>query len=245
MNRSKVSDEQLSDLGDFQGLIERATNPLAAAQNHNLGRNVRVLKLLAFLHRLKSEGVKLNGAIDCTKAIKQNFSSPKPMEAAHFLPGQLTIAGREVWLFAQKRRVAAEIEFLFAEVEHLPAPFNHADSEAEAKGQGYGLCAALSSAVTILLRYPFVGPGDPLKPAYEEWHRRALSALQRAQQNKGAKPGVPSFAGTPVSATSTEWNRSDATRILGYYLADQQNRTWDWVATKCGIRRQEVDQAFE
>lgn len=255
MDRHGVSNKDLAALGTFQGRIERNANFLAQAQNHNLGRNVRVVKLLAFLDSLRSGGARMDGAIVCQAAIVQNFSSSNPMEAAHFLPGQLRIGGRPVWEFAVQPRVRAQMEFLFAEVEHLPAPFNHADSEAESKASSRGLCGALSAAASIVIRAPLPGV-DPLKAAYEEWHRLALEALRLAQENKGSKPGVPKLSGSAIDGytlesietrsqvRATEWNREEATRILGYYLDDQRTRNWGWVVGSCQQALRDVAQCF-
>jgi hypothetical protein len=255
MNRHGVSDQDLAALGTFQGKIERSASFLAQAQNHNLGRNVRVVKVLAALDLMRKAGENMAGAVTCAAAIRQNFSSSNPMQAAHFLPGQLRIGARPIWELTRSPRARAKVEFWFAEVEHLPAPFNHADSEAEASGATRGLCTALSAAVTILLR-PQSGL-SPIQLAYQEWQRLALDALQSAQDNKGAKPGVPPLVGNAIDGytmesiaargqvSSTEWNRSEATRILGYYLADQRQRTWGWVTGGCQPALREVEQLFK
>jgi hypothetical protein len=47
MARQTVSDAELARLGQFQGRIERNASIRQQAFNHNLGRNVRVVKLLA------------------------------------------------------------------------------------------------------------------------------------------------------------------------------------------------------
>lgn len=156
MARDPVSDPKLAEFGKFLGQIEHSSNFRQQALNHNLERNVRVLRLLSQLGKLLRSGSQLTGAIECTAAIRQNFQSSRtmtrlglpmgPAEAAHFLPGQIRIGGREIWQFATSSSARGQIEFLFAEVEHLPAAFNQADSAAEAKGQPVGLCAALVSA---------------------------------------------------------------------------------------------------
>jgi hypothetical protein len=88
------------------------------------------MKLLAYLALIGQRGASLNGIIDCVAATRQNFSSSKsmthmglltgPMQAAHFLPGEIRIGGRAIWEFATSPRTRANIEFLFTEVEHLP-----------------------------------------------------------------------------------------------------------------------------
>lgn len=234
MSRSPVSNPDDRALGQFQGEIERNSNFLAQARNHNLSRNMRVFRLLAYLGMMRHSGFKFPAGITCQKAVLQNFSSPESMQAAHFLPGQLRIGGLPVWQLPSQVKVGRSLAFMFAEVEHLPTPFNQADSQAEAKGGATGLCSALVAATTVLLQHP-MPTADWLTPAYEEWHRQALVAFQLAEAIKGAKPRVPPLVGnrfdgyTPESIAArssvgtTEWNREEATRILGYYLADQQD----------------------
>src|SRR3954469_15470843 len=132
--RKGVSDPNLAALGKFQGTIDRTSNFRDQALNHNLGRNVRVLKVLLYLARMVQSGCRLQGAVDCVAAERQNFSSSKTRtqaglpapasQAAHFLPGQLQVAGQNVWQFASDYSTRSGLEFLFAEVEHLPTAFN-------------------------------------------------------------------------------------------------------------------------
>jgi hypothetical protein len=156
MARQTVSDAELARLGRFQGKIERNASTRQQAFDHNLGRNVRVIKLLAYLGLLRQTGTTVSGEIKCVAAIRQNFSSSQsgthmglptgPIQAAHFLPGQVTIKGRPVWVYTKDPGTRGHIEFLFAEVEHLPAVFNQADTAAESNGRAEGLCAAVSIA---------------------------------------------------------------------------------------------------
>lgn len=256
MNRKPVSHPELRSLGNFQGQIERFSNFRAQALNHNLGRNVRVVQLLAYLGLMRRAGIKLEGHVECAAAIRQNFSSTGGMEAAHYVPGQVYISGQPVWQFGSETGISHRIEFLFAEVEHLPAPFNHADSEAEAKGEAYGLCAALTSSINVLLRQPR-DSGDWLRPAYENWQRLALVALHKAYDRKSSKEALPPLAGDPFggytpesiaarsTARSTLCNRDDAARILSYYLEDQQQRGWPWVLNGCHGVLADVERAMK
>jgi hypothetical protein len=270
MDRKPVSDPDLAALGEFQGTIDRNSNFRQQAFDHNLGRNVRVAKVLGYLALMRQRGASLTGAIDCVAATRQNFSSSKsmthmglpagPTQAAHFLPGQIRIGGREMPELAADPTTRSAIEFLFAEVEHLPSPFNQADTEAEAKGQAGGLCSALANACATLIRRPLPNrpangriPLDLVQLAYDEWHRGATAALRRAIANKGVKPGIPPLVGDPFegytiesisarsTASATQWNRDNALRILEYYLEDQPLRNWSWVAGSCQWALREVE----
>lgn len=162
MNRKPVSDADLAALGKFQGTIERISNFRDQALNHNLGRNLRVVKVLTYLAKMVEDGCLLRGAADCAAAERQNFSSSKtgthmglpaaPSQAAHFLPGQIRIGGQNVWNLVSDYSTRSRLEFLFAEVERLPVAFNQADSAAERKGEQCGLAAAFAAACTVVTK---------------------------------------------------------------------------------------------
>lgn len=251
MQRVPPTHPQDRALADFLGSVDRFDNFLGQVKSHNLGRNLRVLKLLAILARMKRAGLKLDGHVDCVAAHFQNFKSSRPNEAAHFLPGQLTIGAKPVSKLAATPAVVRALEFLFAEVEDLPAPINHADSEAESKGKTHGLCAALVAAVNVILRDP-----ANLKAAYEEWNRKAIAAFEHGMLNKGAKEGIPVLTfdldgnidpevlAQRSNPNMTQWNRTEATRVLHYYLEDQRMRGLNVGLGKIPSVTQEVDLLF-
>jgi hypothetical protein len=276
MARQTVSDAELARLGRFHGKIERNANTRQQAFDHNLGRNVRVIKLLGYLGLLRQAGTPLSGDIKCVAAIRQNFSSSQsgthmglptgPVQAAHFLPGQITIKGRPVWVHTKDPGTRGQIEFLFAEVEHLPAVFNQADTAAEANGRAEGLCAALTAASKRMLRDPLAGAGklaDParvplalLETAYQDWHKHAISALENALTVKRTGETLPPLVGDPFegytpesiaarsSASASVWNRELSADVLKYYLEDQKQRSWGWARTGCRSALTEVESGF-
>jgi len=270
MNRNPVSDPHLAALGRFQGSIERNSNFRQQALDHNLSRNVKVAKLLGYLALMRQAATLPAGIVECVAAIRQNFSSSRSMtnmgqptgamQAAHFLPGQIRIAGKEIAQFSTNLQTRGHIQFLFAEVEHLPVVFNQADSAAESNG----LCSALSKACTILIhsqtksrQSPGRFPLDLVQSAYDEWHRGAGASLRKAIVSKGEKPGVPSLVGDRFEGYTLEslrerseagnklWNRDNSLRILEYYLEDQQQRSWNWVVASCQWAVREVESNFK
>jgi hypothetical protein len=274
MNRQRVSDPNLRSLGNFQGTIDRNSNFLQQALDHNLGRNIRVAKVLGYLALLRQRGASLTGVIQCVAAQRQNFSSSKsmthmsmptgPTEAAHFLPGHILIGSKDIWNLATNPATRGHIEFLFGEVEHLPAPFNQADTVAEAKGEPGGLCSALVHACKTLVGRHLMGrvsdgkiPLDLVQSAYGDWHLDAVRALNSGAAKKSTKPGIPplvgdrfeGYTGESIAArsdASTElWNRDDSLRILQYYIEDQQQRTWQWVMKDCREALREVESNFK
>jgi hypothetical protein len=272
MSRSPNSHAGLRRHGAFLGQIERANNPRGQAFNHNLGRNVRVVKLLTVIGLMRQAGKSLTGTVTCAKAERQNFSSESnmtvlgitmgAMEAAHFLPGTISIGGVPLWAFANDAETRGYIEALFADVEHLPVVFNQADTAAEAKHRGGGLCAALASACQSIVAGPIAGPGSggsggggsgppmgALQAAHKFWQAGALIGLRNAmtgKANRGVLPDLVKDAEGNIdlspreAASKAAHNRDDAVRILGYYLEDQNERDWTWVQTGC---RTAIDEA--
>jgi len=171
MDRKRVSDPQDAALGKFQGSIERISDFRSQAFNHNLGRNVRVVEVLTHLAKMVEDGRQFSGQVTCVAAERQNFSSPKnlthlglpaaPSQAAHFLPGQIQIGGQNIWEWAADRSTRRRLEFLFAEVEHLPVAFNQADSAAERKGEPCGLAAAFAGACAAVIKHSDSQIGEP------------------------------------------------------------------------------------
>jgi hypothetical protein len=273
MNRNPVSDPALAALGKFQGTIDRNSNFRQQAFDHNLGRNVKVAKVLAFITLLRQGGVALVGNVECAGDPPQNFSSSQsmthvgqpaaPHQAAHFLPGRIRIGGRDLWHFAIKPAARSAIEFLFAEVEHLPLPFNHADSAAEAKGQPSGLCAAFVRGCSTIIgsTMPINLPAGKLnmtllQAGYDAWHRNANPAFDNAIASKNTKAGIPPLVGNQFdgytaesisarsAAPASQWNRDDSLSVLQYYKEDQQQRNWSWVSTRCRSALNEVEAHF-
>jgi len=267
MARTPSSDPEQRELGEFQGLIERNSNFRTQAFDHNLGRNVRVAKVLTIVRMLRAAHKPLKGSVTCTKAEMQNFSSDQtmtilglpagPTQAAHFLPGTLCIGGTPLWGYISDAKFKGKVEFLFGEVEHLPAVFNQADTSAEASGTAGGLCAALAMACAAIIE-PSHGndAAHLMKSAWEQWSNGALIGLRTAIAGKSEKGVIPPLVKdsegniTPESldardnASMSESNRDQAVRILGYYIEDQEQRDWNWVAGPCRPRIAEIESAF-
>lgn len=272
MNRSRVSDAGFRSQGDFQGLIDRNANLRQQALNHNLGRNVRVAQVLTYVGLLRQSGTAISGAIECTAAVRQNFSSsgnlqhmglPAPRsQAAHFLPGQVRMGGRNLWQWFS-RHTSPAVEFLFAEVEHLPLAFNQADSEAENKGRNDGLCAALAQACTAMVQARVLARPQPgvvdrniLSTAFGEWCRGATAAFQRALLNKRQRAGIPPLVGNAFDgytmesiearsqAPASQFNRDEALGVLELYAQDQARYNQAWLTGACQPRIREAESNF-
>lgn len=162
------------------------------------------------------------------------------MQAAHFLPGTVRIGGAPLWEFTSDPKCKGHIEALFADVEHLPTVYNQADTAAEAKGTGVGLCGALAAACQSLL----IGAGGTggMQAAHKIWCDNALIGIRNAVSGKrglGVLPDLVKDADGNIdlsareAASASTHNRDDTVRILTYYLEDQAARNWDWVQTGC------------
>lgn len=82
--------------------------------------------------------------IRCQAAAVQSMSASGGYQAAHLLPGQITVNGSYLWKLADPNKVPitlrspvialqSQIEMAFADTRKLPACFNRADSEAEGR----------------------------------------------------------------------------------------------------------------
>jgi hypothetical protein len=256
MKRTPSSDAGQRQLGEFQGRIERNSNPRAQAFNHNLSRNVRAAKVLTLIGLLRDSGKSLSGTVTCTRGQKQNFFSGQTdwegMQAAHFLPGTVAIGGQPIWTFITDARFRGQIEFLFGEVEHLPAAFNQADTAAEASQTGAGLCQALAGACTKVL----LGRAKDIQAAWDYWNQNAMIGLRTAIAAKDKKGGMPplqkdtdgNILPESVDARSNAghaaWNLEDSKWILGYYIEDQEQRGWDWAQIGCRSATSDAQSAF-
>lgn len=162
MSRKPVSNPEDAALGKSQGNIGYNSNFRDQAFGHNLGRNVRVVEVLTHLAKMVVDGRQFPGHVECVAAERQNFSSPKtlthmgmpaaPSQAAHFLPGQIRIGGQNIWEWALDSSTRRRLEFVFAQVEHLPVAFNQADSAAERKGEPCGLAAAFAAGCAAVIK---------------------------------------------------------------------------------------------
>lgn len=273
MARPTVSNPIAAAEGKSLGDIERNANFTQQAANHNLGRNVRVLKVLTYLAVLRQKGVQLAGAVECTGNPPQHFSSSKDMtimgvpaqnfQAAHFLPGVIRIGGKPLWQLVTERSAREQLEDLFAQVEHLPLAFNQADSAAEASKRTDGLRAAFGEACAKLIGWTGAAklpPGqlniDLVQAGYEHWQSMAIAAIDLAVTRKSARPGVPPLTGNRfegfdpalIAARSapanSEWNRDESLRVLQLYAKDQPLRNWRWVISDCQPRLIEVLASF-
>ncbi len=191
---------------------------------------------MCYVSLLRSVGtLPSNAVVTCTAAKRQHFSSSDGYQAAHYLPGQIMIDQQFPWTFIDDRRTRNSFECLFADVEHLPANFNKADSAAEDKG--------LKESLRVVCEL-VIGDAHPipdgkinrslLKNAYQRsWRLQAERAFQLAVEQKEKRPRIPSLRKDAYgnilnlderAGTEAKWNIEEQIRILQRYI--ESLHTW-------------------
>lgn len=132
----RVPKSELPALARFNQLqVERFTNDVSKAIGHSHSRNNHIVQAACFFSLIRSTSPDLARARVLVEAAQaQMFRSSSGYQAAHYLPCQLLINKDQPWLLAPTTTARERLEGLFADVEHLPAAFNKADSAAESKG---------------------------------------------------------------------------------------------------------------
>jgi hypothetical protein len=141
MNRTIPGGDGPREARFNQLTVTRFVTDIAKAVGHSNSRNGRVVQVACFFSLIRSSTPNLNTArVMIEAAQRQMFSSTTGYQAAHYLPGQLKIHAAGVpgaetpWSLVSGLAARQRLEYLFADVEHLPAEFNKADSAAESKG---------------------------------------------------------------------------------------------------------------
>jgi hypothetical protein len=176
--------------------VERFASYSMQALSHSMGRDDRVAQLLCYLSLLRGSGrVDANPAVDVVAAKWQNYSSQAGNQAAHFMPGQLLVDNEKASLLTQDPQTRTRISCLFADVEDLPADFNKADTQAEAKGRSGGLCAALIETARVVIRDTSPGVNidrTTVRDTYHMvWVKMARTAFENAMKSKVDKYKQP------------------------------------------------------
>nr|WP_156134875.1 hypothetical protein [Methylobacterium sp. ZNC0032] len=171
--------------------VQRLSSDQKRALNHGLARNGRVAETLCFMALIRDPARRKRPIlpvpnVSCTAAVRQFFRADDGEQAAHLLPGQISIDGAFPWLFLAGP-AARQLENLFAYVEPLRADYNKADSAAEANG----LTDAFADACRRVLTTRGEAVAD-IVAAYEQvWLPGALAAFAAAEAQKRSKPTPP------------------------------------------------------
>jgi hypothetical protein len=210
-----------------QVTVQRFTNDVAKALGHSHSRNDRVAQVASFFSLIRNNAPNLASAtVMIEKAQTQMFRSPDGYQAAHYLPGQLRIQTGLPWLLLPTTAARQQLEFLFADVEHLPAAFNKADSAAEAKG----LCETFRSVGEMILRDPFPPRKGTInrnlvRKIYDDlWVAGASKSYSDAFAQKSLASQVPPLERDEYGnllnieeRSTADWSREDESQILLRY----------------------------
>jgi hypothetical protein len=215
--------------------VERFRADAQAALQHSTFRNDRVVRVLCFIDLLRGLGrIRNTAKVDCIAAQRQHFSSTSGYQAAHYLPGQIRIDGSYPWNLIQDARTRLQFEVLFADVEHLPADFNKADSAAESCGLKDAFARSCQAVVWRNVQRP-AGELDrqAVREVYQQiWRPAAEQAFRVAMQQKHSRPHLPELRkdewGNILNleergnATEAEWRIEVQMNILRHYLNSMQ-----------------------
>lgn len=215
-------------------LIERFSSDPDRALEHGLARNGRVAEALCFMALIRDPARRRRPMlpvpnVGCTAAVRQFFRADGGEQAAHLLPGQLSIDGIFPWLFLAGP-AARKLENLFAYVEPLRADYNKADSAAEANG----LTNAFADACSRVLTGRGAAEADIVAAYDRVWRPGALAAFRAADEQKRSKPTPPPVIrgvgleygmilnfdeSQEACADESIWATHEQLSILGYYRA--------------------------
>lgn len=243
--------EQVADLGAKN---ERLV-PLA--QDVAIQRGVAVAETLfniAAIRSLHGGAASLRPAkIECVLASAQDRSATCGQQAAHLLPGRITVDGKSVWELARVPSTAAvtarvlalledRTEAGFARTSVLPAVFNRADSQAEAMVGAGGLKPLLAEAVRWMWLNARV---DPLRPLHVDgqtaihalglWFRhinrvyelaaaRKVQAFNRASQAGSGSAGDRELEGRILAVYAESFEVAQPARFVNAHAAFLRTR---------------------
>lgn len=241
MAKRTVPDREEAAYERFRHLrVERFVADPALSLGHSRSRNGHVAKALCHIALLRDPArlarpVSPNPVVTCTAAERQFFSAPDGQQAAHLLPGQVSIDGVLPWFYL-RGEPARRLENLFGYVEPLHANFNKADSAAEANG--------LTGAFADACRHVLIGKRAPEQDINDAYHRvwvpGARAAFAAAELQKRSKPVPPPVIyGEPGTADygnilnlderadafadESIWNTYEQLSILDYYRASLED----------------------
>ncbi|NLI80261.1 MAG: hypothetical protein GX443_01035 [Deltaproteobacteria bacterium] len=118
-----------------QKRVERFESSLAQVSNHCAGRNTAVAEVLCFLSLLRNSGrIPAGATVSSSGARFQSIKGAAESPAAHCLPCQIYVNGRDPSTLTSNSQAALAIRSCFGKCTLLPLAFNHADSAAESNG---------------------------------------------------------------------------------------------------------------
>ena len=190
-NQTHANAQQWSDKS-----VQRLSSYVSDSINHAMGRNTRIVNVLCYVSLMTARrDINRNANVSVKGAVWQNYKSQAGRQAAHYLPGQLRINSRNLCDLTNNASLIKAIRCQFGDVDDLPANFNKADTQAEAKGKDEGLCEAFQKAVEyVISNTSTVNEFDrnSVRDAYRTiWKPRARTAYIKALEIKSEKYSKP------------------------------------------------------
>lgn len=213
--------------------VTRLVADRSKAIGHSNSRNSRVAQVVSFFSLIRAASPNLATAHVLVEAAqRQLFRSPDGYQAAHYLPGQLKIGSQLPWLLIPNLAARARLECLFADVEHLPAAFNKADSAAEEKG----LREVFRAAGEAVLHDPHAPPRGAINRTlvrrlyHDLWVPGAIAAYGNAIAQKRLVSEVPPLEydaerniANLEERGNADWSREEEIGILEVYREALRN----------------------
>ena len=236
--RTKPDANAAKDAKFNQITVVRFRPDFRAASEHSTFRNDRVVRVLCYIGMLRGFG-RINhlAQVDCIAAQRQHFSSSEGYQAAHYLPGQIRINGVFPWSLIKDPRTRLRFESLFAEVEHLPADFNKADSAAEACGLKDAFAKTCQALIQRTSSLSDKLDRKAIRDVYQgTWRTFAEQAFNAALQQKDSRPHLPplqkdEWGNIPLknleersNPKDAEWRIEEQINILRHYLQSMQSQ---------------------
>jgi hypothetical protein len=232
--------------------VQRLATDVSKALAHSHSRNSHVVQAVTFFSLIRSAAPSVAVAqVLIEAAQRQMFKSSDGFQAAHYLPGQIRVGPHLPWLLIPNPNARQHLEYLFADVEHLPAAFNKADSAAEAKG----LCETFRQMSEVVLHDPQpLGSGQAhkllVRRIYDDiWIPGSLQAYGNAISQKESVAEVPdlevdeqgNYNIENLNARGTaDWSRDEEVAILHRYREAMRDAPADLGDAKIA----EIEQKF-
>lgn len=239
MRRTVPNSEQVGAARFNQLTVERSQNNIAKAVHHSNSRNSHIVQAACYFSLMRSHRSELaNVAVSIAAAERQMFKSSGGYQAAHYMPGQVKLSNQLPWLFLTDGGTRERLECLFADVEHLPASYNKADSAAEEKG----LREAFRTMTEEIIRYSLPNQNSGLqrnlvRRVYSDvWVPRAVAAFSDAISQKLLVNPVPPLSCDEYGNIDpknvqergeADWSREEEITILTRYRETMRDTPHD------------------
>lgn len=248
---------------------QQQRSDLAHAENHGVGRNRAVAKVFCFISVMRAASCLPDGlSASITHpdtAVPQDFQATGGNQAAHVLPGCLSLKDRTksakrraFWEYAPTPQLRKEILSLFEATHDLPASFNKADTAAEIR-RVLG-APGLKQVFQTCCQYLLAGPPPRLSSgerialvdrplvlnAWRMWVQGSIEAYRFAATGKSrrirARRPADVRDGPRMGARRPEWTEHDLNarqRDFGRTVHGASASVWEFMNQESYLRAYE------